>query len=105
MSESDMVKHFMEDCPQPMTVFSCLNDVVSEAGEVAKELNIAYGWGRKDEPVYRDNFERELGQLLFATHQLIVAAGYDSSKLLSETITDFRKRYEKQGHTGSSDYL
>lgn len=99
------VNDFIVKCPQPMTIDTCMLDILSEAGEVAKEINIATLWGRYPEnPKFRNEIVEELGQLLFTVYQLAWMLGVDADVCLSRTIYDFEKRYAKNGHTGSSNY-
>ena len=99
------VEKFMQNCPQPMTIHSCLADVASELGEVAKEVNIGNLWGREEEFDFRPNAKTELGQLLFTVYQLAEMMGIDADDALDDVLVDFRERYRRQGHTGSSTYI
>jgi NTP pyrophosphatase (non-canonical NTP hydrolase) len=84
---------------------SCINDVMSELGEVAKERNISNKWGASNVHKPRPNLRTEMGQLLFTVYQLAEILGIDAEKELALVVDDFRERYERQGHTGSSNYL
>lgn len=99
------VSQFMAECPQPMNVQTCVNDIIAELGEVTKEVNIANSWSRYVDYDFRDNFRTELGQLLFTVYQLAEVTNVDVEAELEKVIEDFRERYARQGHTGSSTYL
>lgn len=99
------VKNFINSYPQPMNINTCVLDLISEAGEVAKEVNISSAWGKYVSPKLRPNFKKELAQVLFTVYQLAEITGVDVEAALAEVISDFEDRYQRQGHTGSSDYL
>ena len=99
------VMNFMQDFPQPMNINTCMLDLVSEVGELAKEVNVGYGWDRWPDFQPRDNLYKELGQVLFAAYQLAEVMGVDADGALVDVIRDFESRHRLQGHTGSSDYL
>lgn len=99
------VKRFISEYPQPMSINTCVLDLLSEAGEVAKEVNIATAWGKYVTPKLRPNFKKELAQVLFTVYQLAEITGIDIEAELAQVISDFEDRYTRQGHTGSSDYM
>ena len=100
-----MVQNFMRGCPQPMSIETCMLDIASELGELAKEVNIATSWSRYDDYKFRKNAKTELGQVAFTVLQLATLLDIDVESALEEVITEFRERYRKQGHTGSAEYI
>jgi len=100
-----LVKRFMKQYPQTMTVQTCMNDLVSEVGELAKEINVSTSWSRESDHVYRPNARKELGQVLFTAYQLAENMGMNADEALLDVIEEFTQRYLKQGHTGSSNYI
>ncbi len=75
-------------------------DVVSELGEVAKELLLATDYGRRD-AVYGVDMAAELGDLLYSLCLLATAVDVDLDAALTATLEKYAQRLHKTGHSGS----
>ncbi|MBW2978329.1 MazG-like family protein [Candidatus Woesearchaeota archaeon] len=74
-------------------------DIVSETGEVAKEILKMTDYGRKEEE-YNDKIEGEVGDLLFSLMCLANNYGIDVEKATSSVLEKYEKRLKK-GSAGS----
>ena len=77
-----------------------LLDLVSEVGEVAKEMLLASNYGAQD-AVLRPELAEELGDLLYSLCLLADSAEIDLDQALQQTLQKYQKRWQAQGHTGS----
>ncbi|MFC7058600.1 MazG-like family protein [Halovenus salina] len=76
-----------------------LLDVVSELGEVAKDVNESTGYG--DDPSEVTVNEDELGDALFALLALADAVDIDAQDALETALTKYESRLETQDEPGS----
>lgn len=74
-------------------------DLVSEIGELGKELLLATSYGTKP-PEYRDNLQGELGDCLFSLLALCGALGVDAETALSGALAKYEKRANLRGNIG-----
>ncbi|WP_254809415.1 MazG-like family protein [Natronosalvus amylolyticus] len=76
-------------------------DLVSEVGEVTKEINESTGYGSDpgDVAVARD----ELGDVFFALLSLCVELNVDASSVLEESLSKYERRLETQDTPGSAE--
>ena len=75
-------------------------DLLSELGEVAKELLLATNYGTKSAEFSAD-LSGELGDLLYSVCMLAVSAEIDLDNAFAETLQKYHKRFAQKGHTGS----
>lgn len=73
-------------------------DLVSEVGEVAKEVNRSTAYGSHDEVDIADD---ELGDALFALLALAEAVGVDAGNALEVAIDKYDARIDSTGDAGS----
>ncbi len=74
-------------------------DLVSEIGEVAKNVNASTGYG--EEPDGMRIQPDELGDVLFATYALAHETGIDPETALAESLDKYRNRMGVGGDPGS----
>lgn len=87
---------------KPMPVSARVLDIQSEVGELAKEVlkNSKYG---TQEFVLTEDFELELGDVLYSLLSLADEAGVDADKALSRVIEKYRKRIADKKDMGSGN--
>lgn len=73
-------------------------DLVSEVGEVAKEVNLSTGYGASGEVEIAAD---ELGDALFALLALAEAVDVDAHEALEAAMAKYRARLEASGDAGS----
>lgn len=93
----EFVKHHQLET----TVEHRLLDLLSELGEVAKEVlkNSSYG-KKRFQP--QEAWEEEMGDLFFSTICLANSTGVDLDKALEKVIAKYRMRLQQKGDAGSS---
>lgn len=102
MEEQEKVKDFVKSYDlEAKPEFRAL-DIVSEIGEVAKELLKASKYG-KSECSYSEGIKRELGDLLFSVICLANTYEIDLSEALDLVLEGYKKRIGKYGSPGSSN--
>ena len=84
--------------PHSPTVY--VLDVLSELGEVAKEILLATNYGSQDAAM-RPELSEELGDLLFSVCQLATAAEVDLEEAFTAVLHKYETRWQEKGHTGS----
>ena len=82
----------------PASVYAL--DMVSELGEVAKELLIATDYGR-EEATYRATLAGELGDVLYSLCLLATAVDIDLEAAFTATLEKYTQRFQEHGHSGS----
>lgn len=75
-------------------------DLMSELGEVAKELLLATAYGTT-EPQYNKDLAGELGDTLYSLCMLATAAGIDLDIALTTTLNKYEARWQDSGQPGS----
>ena len=80
-------------------------DLLSEFGEVAKELLKATDYGARDyckhAPVDNPAIADELGDMLYSLCQLATAVNVDLDKALTAALDKYEARQQEKGHPGS----
>jgi NTP pyrophosphatase (non-canonical NTP hydrolase) len=76
-------------------------DLVSEIGEVAKEVLRATDYGRR-EPQFSTGLAGELGDALYSLLVLAEACGVDADKALSAALEKYESRLAERGDAGST---
>lgn len=77
-------------------------DVMSEMGEVAKEILLATDYGSRP-PQFGRDLEAELGDLLYSVCMLATSSGVDLELAFSKTLEKYNKRWQSTGKLGSHD--
>lgn len=75
-------------------------DLVSEIGELGKELLLATNYGTKP-PEYSGKMQGELGDCLFSLLSLCDALGVDAETALAGALEKYEKRASLRGNIGS----
>jgi len=75
-------------------------DVMSELGEVAKELLLATDYGEKT-PHYTAALPEELGDVLYSLCLLATSVDVDLEAAFTATLRKYEQRWQEKGHTGS----
>ena len=97
------VKEFNElrNChANPMPVTARVLDIQSEVGELAKEVLKSTKYGTR-EFVITDDFELELGDVLYSLLSLADETGVDAEGVLDKVLAKYRKRIESNDNMGS----
>lgn len=78
----------------------CL-DLISEVGELVKEVLKATDYGNLQEPVQNSRLEQELGDCAFSLLALAEAMGLDAEAALESAMDKYRARWRSRGEIGS----
>ncbi len=76
-------------------------DLVSEVGEVAKEVLLATDYGQR-EPEFRPELMGELGDAFYSLLALTNACGVDADSALNAALEKYERRLAEQGKAGST---
>jgi len=76
-------------------------DLVSEVGEVAKEVLLATDYGRRP-PQFRPELVDELGDALYSLLVLAEACGVDAGGALIAALEKYERRLAERGGAGST---
>lgn len=87
----EKIKKFVQENKLEMKPEFCALDIVSEMGELAKEILKTYDYGRGDYE-FREELKEELGDLLYSL--ITLANHYDID--LEEEVGRVLKKYEKR---------
>lgn len=75
-------------------------DLVSEVGEVAKEVLLSTDYGRRA-PQPRSQLTDELGDALYSLLALAEVCGVDANRALDAALEKYDRRLTQQGKPGS----
>ncbi|MCA9971928.1 MAG: hypothetical protein KC425_17010 [Anaerolineales bacterium] len=75
-------------------------DLMSELGEVAKEILLATDYGQTP-PRFRPELADELGDVLYSLCQLATAAHVDLEAAFTATLAKYEARWQSDGQLGS----
>lgn len=79
-----------------------LLDLCAELGELAKEWLRTTQYGKQSQnPPATENWQAELGDVLFALLCLANESGVDAEQALDQAMERYRRRIESAGHPGS----
>lgn len=78
-------------------------DLLSEFGEVAKELLKATDYGRHDPLFDNPAIADELGDMLYSLCQLATAVNVDLDQALTAALAKYEARWQAKGHLGSGE--
>ncbi|MBU0702542.1 MAG: nucleotide pyrophosphohydrolase [Chloroflexi bacterium] len=76
-------------------------DLVSEVGEVAKEVLLATDYGRRP-PQFRPELADELGDALYSLLALAEACSVDAGGALIAALEKYERRLAERGEAGSA---
>ena len=75
-------------------------DLVSEVGELAKEVLLATGYGRQ-QAAFRRELAGEIGDVLYSLLALAEACGVDAEDALRASLSKVERRLSDRGEAGS----
>lgn len=84
----------------PLLPISRIADILSEVGELSKEVLKATDYGTKDFEV-TDDFVLEYGDVLYSLLSMAQECGINPDLALEQTILKYSKRIAKNGTMGS----
>ncbi|MCA9875098.1 MAG: hypothetical protein KC441_15620, partial [Anaerolineales bacterium] len=76
-------------------------DLISELGEVAKEVLLATEYGERPFQA-PETLAGELGDVLYSLCLLATAVGVDLDEALTQTLEKYAARQQAKGHIGSA---
>jgi len=94
------VKKFVDEKSIGTDVKSRMLDVLSETGELSKELLKSTGYGKKSFQTTA-SFENEFGDVLFSLVCLANQTDISFEKVISDAFDKYEKRYQLHNHIGS----
>lgn len=77
-------------------------DLMSELGEVAKEILLATNYGERPFQA-SPALQNELGDALYSLCQLATSAAVDLEAAFRATLTKYEERWQAKGHIGSAE--
>ncbi len=77
-------------------------DLMSELGEVAKEILLASDYGQQP-PQFSPDIAAELGDVLYSLCLLATAVDVDLDTALVQTLNKYEGRRRQKGHPGSQE--
>lgn len=95
-----VVKEIVEKYNLETSIESRYIDLVSEVGEVGKEILKSNDYGKK-EFLKTDNMELEIGDALFSLICISNSLNIDIDKVLNDSIKKYEKRFEEKGNISS----
>ncbi len=97
----EKVKKFNADYNLENSLEFAALDLVSEVGEIAKEILESSNYG-KEKPKYREELKNEIGDAFYSL--IVLSNFYDISlkKALDKALEKYEKRFNKKGEIGSS---
>lgn len=95
-----LVKEIVEKYNLETSIESRYIDLVSEVGEVGKEILKSNDYGKK-EFLKTDNMELEIGDALFSLICISNSLNIDIDKALNDSIKKYEKRFEEKGNISS----
>ncbi len=94
------VREFVEEHGLQTSVETRVLDLVSEVGELAKEVLKGSGYGK--EPFQATaSWEEELGDVLFSLLCVVNETGVDAEQALGKVLEKYRLRFASKGEIGS----
>ncbi|MFN2271133.1 MAG: MazG nucleotide pyrophosphohydrolase domain-containing protein [Anaerolineae bacterium] len=76
-------------------------DLVSEVGEIAKEMLLATDYGQRA-PQFRSELAGEIGDALYSLLALAEVCGVDAEDALNDPLQKYERRLVKHGGVGSA---
>ncbi|MEM7330823.1 MAG: MazG-like family protein [Chloroflexota bacterium] len=79
-------------------------DLISELGEVAKEILKATNYGEVDSPQFnQEQITSELGDVLYSLCLLATAVDVNLDEAFATALHKYETRMQKKGHIGSQE--
>ncbi|MCD6575714.1 MAG: MazG-like family protein [Nanoarchaeota archaeon] len=100
MEIQEKVREFVEENNLECSPEHRALDLVSEIGEVAKEILKTTDYGTKERE-YRKELEDEMGDVLFSLIALANTFNIDLEKALNKALDKYQKRMAEKGNAGS----
>ncbi|WP_026477816.1 MazG nucleotide pyrophosphohydrolase domain-containing protein [Alkaliphilus transvaalensis] len=94
------VEVFIKNNNLDATVEVRVLDLVSEVGELAKEVLKGSNYGKKSLAL-SDEWEKEIGDVLFSLITIANMTSIDLEKSLIVVLDKYKKRMEEKGHIAS----
>ncbi len=98
----DVVKNFNEKFMEPLNPNIRMHDIVSEIGEMAKEIIKSQEYGNKDFEL-TDEMVLEYGDALYSMISFGLENNIDIKGTLNKIIEKYENRFAKKGHIGSNE--
>ncbi len=95
------VQVFVEENNMEMPLWSRMLDLISETGELSKEILLATEYGQVT-PSFRPSFQDELGDVFFSLVALANQTGIDLEDTLNHALDKYSRRLKK-GSAGSEN--
>ena len=99
--EQEKVRELIRSCHLETSASVRCLDLVSEVGEVAKELLKASDYGTQQMFDLTRETEEELGDCLFSLLAMCDSLGIDAHDALEGALEKYRTRWENHGSVGS----
>ena len=100
MREQEVVKEFMASYSLECDLQSRMLDLVSEMGELSKEVLKGTSYGKNDFQI-TPNFEIELGDVFFSLCCVASQTNFDLSEALSKALLKYEERMKTKKSIGS----
>jgi NTP pyrophosphatase (non-canonical NTP hydrolase) len=98
----DKVKRFMKENKMNNPIEYCFLDLVSELGEVAKEIIKMSNYGTK-KPKFKKEIIGELGDVFYSLITVANHYNVDLEDALNMILEKYNKRIKTGGHSGSEN--
>lgn len=99
--EQEKVRELIRTCHLETSASARCLDLVSEVGEVAKELLKASDYGKEQVLAPTAETDGELGDCLFSLLALCESLDIDAKQALDGALEKYRTRWENHGSVGS----
>jgi len=96
-----IVKEFNEKYMKGMSAENRILVIVSEVGELGKEVLKATDYGTKEFKVTED-LKLELGDALYSLLSFAYENGIDAKAQVEKVVQKYTKRFASKGHIGSN---
>lgn len=101
MDEQEQVARFMDEYELHAPPTYRVLDLVSEVGEVSKEINTSTSYGHQPNQIVVS--EDEIGDLIFALLALCDSLEIDASTALTTAMAKYERRINDAGDPGSGE--
>ena len=97
----ELIKHFVKSYDLDMPLENIYVDLVSEVGELGKELNKTSNYG-KEESQFDEGLELELGDIMYSLIAFANKLDIDLFSCLKKAIIQYKERYAQKGTIGNA---
>ena len=94
------IELFMQEYVLSTDIQARYVDLISEVGELGKEINTSTDYGTRTYEVTASTQE-ELGDCIFSLLALCVSLKIDAKQALQEAMLKYELRFHEKGHVGS----